>query len=340
MEVRPIRVVQYGLGSSGQNIARLVDATPGLLLVGGIDRNPELVGRDLGDVLNLGRSLNITVSADPEAVLVSAHPDIVVLATMSRLNEVYTQLTTCLRARVNVVSTCEELVYPYVQHPELSNNLHQLACQGGVSVLGIGVNPGFIQDLLPLILTAPCTTVQRILATRAFDASLRRATLHQRVGAGLSSDEFYRHVDTRGMPHAGLLESVQMIAHGIGWQLDQIDERVEPILANDWVHTDLVNVAPGQVIGAHQYATGILHGNEVIVINWQVSLNAEKTYDEIIIEGTPPISLYIDGGVHGGEAAPALVKHAIAPTVAMAPGLHTVLDLPPLHYRLPIHTAL
>jgi 4-hydroxy-tetrahydrodipicolinate reductase len=219
----------------------------------------------------------------------------------------------------------------------LSQNLDQLARQGGVSVLGIGVNPGFIQDVLPLILTAPCTSVERITATRVFDAGLRRATLHQRIGAGFSSDEFRRHVERRGMPHAGLIESVQMIASGIGWQIDRVDERVDPITADDWVRTELVTVAPGQVVGARQTAVGIVHGHDVIVLNWQVSLDAPETYDAITIEGTPPIHMRIDGGLHGGLAAPALVAHAIPSTVSLAPGLHTVLNLPPVHYRLPLH---
>lgn len=338
MEVRPIRVVQYGLGATGKAIARVVARTPGLLLVGGIDHDPALLGRDVGSVIELGRELGCQIAAEPNSVLNAAHPDIVIVATRPSLSEAYTQIAACLRARVNVLSTCEELIYPRARYPELSNNLNQLARQGGASVLGIGVNPGFIQDLLPLILTGPCINVERISATRVFDASLRRATLHERIGAGTVPSDFERRVEDGHLPHTGLNESVQLIAHSIGWQLDRVEERVTSILTDEWVHQEYVNVAPGQVIGARQTATGYVHGHDVIVLTWQVSVGAPESYDEIIIDGKPPIRMRIDGGIHGGEAAPALVVHAIAPTVAATPGLHTVLDLPPLHYRLPIYS--
>jgi 4-hydroxy-tetrahydrodipicolinate reductase len=331
--------VQYGLGESGRNIARLIRETPGMLLVGGIDTNPEFVGKDLGEVLELEHGLGIKVEMDAESVLNAAYPDVVVVATRPTLSDTYPQLAACLRARVNVVSTCEELVYPYMRHPELSQNLDRLARQGNISIIGVGVNPGFIQDLVPLMLTAPCRQVERITTTRVFDASLRRATLHQRIGAGLSLEDF-RHsvIESDKMPHYGLRESLHLIADRIGWNLDRVEERVEPVLADDWVRDGRINVAPGQVCGALQRASGTVHGREVITLTWQVTVGAPETYDEIVIEGVPPIHLRIEGGLHGGDAAPALVMHAIPPTVAASPGLHTIGDLPPLHYRQATHS--
>jgi 4-hydroxy-tetrahydrodipicolinate reductase len=337
MEVRPIRVVQYGLGASGKDIARLIDQTPGFLLVGGIDHNPDLIGQDLGNVIGLGRQLSTPVEGDPLAALSSTYPDVVVLATTSQLTQTYPQIATCLRARVNVVSTCEELVYPYVQHPQLANNLNELAREGRVSVIGVGINPGFVQDLLPLMLTGPCANVERITATRVFSATIRRASIHQRIGAGYSVEEFHRRMDANGLPHTGLRESVHLIAHSIGWDLDRVDERIDPIVSDEWVHDERVTIAPGQVVGARQTASGVLHGREVIALTWQVSLEETVNSDTIIIDGTPPIKLKIEGGIHGGEAAPAMVLHALAPIVEAAPGLHTVAELPPLHYRAPAH---
>jgi 4-hydroxy-tetrahydrodipicolinate reductase len=340
-DIRPIRVVQYGLGATGKNIARLVARTPGYLLVGGIDSDPEMSGQDLGSVLELERNTGITVTTNAQQVLDETNPDVVVIATASTLNDTYPQIAACLRARVNVVSTCEELVYPYIRHPELSNQLHDLARRGGISVVGVGVNPGFIQDLLPLVLTGPCMSVQRITAMRAFDTTLRRATLHQRIGAGLSPDNFQQRysVEEGRVPHMGLRESVHLIADRIGWALDHVDEKVDPIIASDWVSDERVTVAPGQVQGVTQSATGYIDGRDVISLTWQVAVAAPETYDAINIEGVPPIHLKIDGGLHGGDAAPALVLHALAPTVNTTPGLHTVADLAPLHYRVPSHSA-
>lgn len=337
MELRPIRVVHYGLGAIGQDIARLVDKTPGMMLVGGIDQNPALAGRDLGTVLGLGRELGTLVSAEPDGVLASTLPDIVVLATTSLLNEAYPQIAECLRARVNVISTCEELVYPYAHHPELSAQLDQLAKRSGVTLLGVGVNPGFIMDLLPIILTGPCTHVQRIVVKRVIDATIRRASLHLRIGAGLTPTQFRDHIADVRMRHVGLPESLCMIAGVIGWRVERIDERIEPILADDWVRAGPIVVAPGQVAGLHQTAIGIVDGQEAIVLDWQTYVGAQETYDAITINGVPPINLRIDGGLHGDYAAAALVLHAIRPTVAAQPGLLTVTEIPPLHYVIPYH---
>lgn len=335
MEVRPIRVVQYGLGASGKNIARQINQTPGLLLVGGIDWDPDLIGKDVGEVAEFGGTIGIPVQEDAASVLNTTHPDIVIVATRSSLNETYPQLAACLRARINVISTCEELVYPYAQHPQLAQNLDDLAQRSGVSLLGVGVNPGFTQDLLPLILTAPCTSVQRITATRVFNANVRRATLHQRIGAGLSREDFRRAIEAGKLPHVGLRESLQMIADRIGWRLDRIEERVEPIFAPEWVQSEFVTVAPGQVCGTEQIATGLISGQPVITLTWRVAVNVQENHDSIAIEGTPPIRMSIEGGLHGGHATPALVIHAISPTIAAKPGLHTVADMPPMHYRVP-----
>jgi 4-hydroxy-tetrahydrodipicolinate reductase len=132
---------------------------------------------------------------------------------------------------------------------------------------------------------------------------------------------------------------VHLIAHSIGWSLDRVDERIDPLVSDEWVRDERVTIAPGQVMGARQTATGMLRGREVISLTWQVSLAEAETYDMIVIDGTPPIKLRVEGGIHGGEAAPAMVLHALAPIVEASPGLHTVAELPPLHYRAPAHTT-
>jgi len=332
-ELSPIRVVHYGLGATGKAIARLVAKTPGFLNVGGIDQDPNLVGHDLGEILELEQELGIQVCIDPQTVLNSARPDVVVVATTSLLTTTYPQLTTCLRARVNVISTCEELVYPHLHNPELAQEINQLALRSGVTVLGIGVNPGFIMDLLPLILTGPCTKVDRITVTRVIDAGLRRGSLHQRIGAGLTQLQFRDHIADSSKRHVGLTESIQMLASSIGWKLDRIEEKIEPVLADEWVRAAHITVAPGQVTGLRQVARGIVGGQETLTLDWQTYVGAHETYDSIEIEGQPQIKLRIPGGLHGDQAAAALVLHALQTTVTSVPGLITVTEIPPVHYH-------
>jgi 2,4-diaminopentanoate dehydrogenase len=333
MELRPIRVVHYGLGAIGSAIARLTAAQRGLEVVGGIDRDPAKVGRDLGDVIGLGRRLDMIISDNATELLLHTHPDVVIHATTSLFHQVYSQILDCVAARAHVISTCEELVYPYAKQAAASDELHRLAVQSGVTVLGAGVNPGFVMDLLPLLLTAPCIDIRRINVSRLIDATNRRATVLQRIGAGLTLDQFRDHVAQGTVRHVGLSESMHMLADGMGWQLARVTETIDPIIADDWVRTPHETIAPGQVAGIRQRARGWMHGRDVLNLSWEQAVGGHATEDAIHIEGTPPVDLVIRGGLHGEQAAAALILHAIPRVLAAPPGLMTVLSLPPIHYQ-------
>jgi 4-hydroxy-tetrahydrodipicolinate reductase len=329
----PIRVVHYGLGATGSAIARLTTAQRGLEVVGGIERDPAKVGRDLGDVIGLGHPIGAPVSDDARALLARTHPDVVIHATASLFQTVYPQILECVQARANVISTCEELVYPYTRNAAAATQLHQRALRGGVTVLGTGVNPGFIMDVLPLLLTAPCVNIRRIAVTRVVDATLRRASLQQRIGAGLTLDQFRDHVARGEARHVGLPESIDMLAAGLGWQLYKVSESIDPLMADVWVRTPYLTIAPGQVRGLRQVARGWMHGREVLNLTWQTAVGARDTSDAIQIDATPPVDLVIHGGLHGDQAAAALLLHAIPRVLAAPPGLITMLALPPIHYQ-------
>jgi 4-hydroxy-tetrahydrodipicolinate reductase len=329
----PIRVVHYGLGATGSAIARLTTAQRGLQVVGGIDRDPAKIGRDLGDIIDLGQAIGAPVSNDARAILAQTRPDIVIHATASLFSTVYPQILECVQACANVISTCEQLIYPYTRNAAAAARMHQLALRGGVTVLGVGVNPGYIMDLLPLLLTAPCVNIRRIAVTRVVDATQRRASLQQRIGVGLTLDQFRDHVARGIARHVGLPESIDMLAAGLGWQLYNVTESIEPIVANDWVRTPYLTIAPGQVLGLRQVARGWMHGRELLNLTWQTAAGTQTTYDAILVDATPPVDLVIHGGLHGDQAAAALLLHAIPHVLAAPPGLTTVLALPPIHYQ-------
>jgi 4-hydroxy-tetrahydrodipicolinate reductase len=333
LDFRPIRVVHYGLGEIGQRIARLTIAQRGLQVVGAIDRDAAKAGRDLGELLGADKPLDIPISDDARAVLARTTPDVVIHATTSLFHDVYSQIGDCVRARANVISTCEELVYPFARNAVPAAELNRLAQLSGVTVLGAGVNPGFIMDLLPLLLTAPCVDIRRIRVTRVVDATDRRVALQQRIGAGLAPERFRRHVERGEVRHVGLNESIHMLAAGLGWRLDRVSEQIDPIIADEWVRTPYLTVAPGQVSGVRQVARAWLHGREVLTLTWQTAVGMRDTHDAILVDATPPIDLLLRGGLHGDEAAAALILHAIPRVLAAPHGLRTVLDLPPLHYE-------
>lgn len=334
MDLHPIRVVHYGLGAIGSSIARLAAQQRGVLVVGGIDHDPAKVGRDVGAVIGLDHALNAPVSNQPNALLRQVQPDVVIVATTPFFHEVYGQLQECIAARANVISTCEELIFPFENNPVAAAKLHRAAMQAGVTVLGAGVNPGFVMDLLPVLLTAPCVDIRHIGVTRTVDATSRRASLQQRIGAGLTLDQFNNHIARGMVRHVGLPESIHLIANGLGWQLHHVTETIDPIVANEWVRTPYITVAPGQIRGIRQVARGFMHGREVVVLTWQTAVGSlYDTSDTITIDATPPLNVVIQGGLHGDQAAAALLFHAIPRVLAAEPGLATVLTLPPIHYQ-------
>ena len=336
MAWQPLRVVMYGLGDIGTAIARLVNRHPQLDLVGGIERESSKIGQDLGTLIGLPEPLGIEVGDDAGMVLRQSRADVSVIATASFLHEVFPQIRECLAAGVHVISTCEELVYPAASHPELARTIDERALASGVSVLGVGINPGFVMDLLPILLTAPSIDIRHIRVERVVDATTRRPSLQQRIGAGLDSVAFRDRLQQRTMPHIGLVHSLRMITDALGWELDRIDEHTAPIIADGWHRTPFATIAPGQVAGMHQTARGFMRRHEMIALDWRTGVGMSSTHDAIVIDGTPPINLVIQGGIHGDQAAAALVLHTVPIMPGLRPGLRTVLDLPPLHYTVPL----
>ncbi len=225
-----IRIIQYGVGPIGAAIVRLMLQKPQLQIVGAIDVDPAKVGQDLGVTVGCGRELGVKISNDADAVLAGG-ADVAVHTTSSYLHQVSEQLKRCLNAGVGVVSTCEELAYPFRKHPQLSRELDRLAQQKRVAVLGTGVNPGFAMDKLALTLAAACQSVSQVRVRRIVDAARRRLPLQQKVGAGLTPEEFRALVAKGEIKHHGLPESTAMIADSLGIAVDDIRETIEPVIA-------------------------------------------------------------------------------------------------------------
>ncbi|MFQ5706957.1 MAG: dihydrodipicolinate reductase [bacterium] len=328
----PITVVQYGLGPIGLAAAKLVCQKRELELVGGIDIDPAKVGMDLGAALGLERNLETEVSDDAASLLARTQPDIVLHSTGSFLKDVATQLETCIKAKVPVVSSCEELFYPNYRHPDLSKELDALAKEFGVAVMGTGVNPGFSMDVLALTLTGVCAEVNKIESTRIVDASKRRLPLQKKIGAGLQPDEFRNLVQAGKLGHIGLLESLVSVADALGWRLDDIQESIDPKIAENVVTTPYLQVLPGQVAGIVHVVKGVKEGQERIKLELQMFVGAENPCDCVHIEGNPPIELRIAGGIFGDTATVARMVNAIPAVLTASPGILTPMNIPVLYY--------
>ena len=205
--------------------------------------------------------------------------------------------------------------------------MDKLARAAKVSVLGTGVNPGFTMDALPIMMTAVCERVDAIAVDRVQDARIRRLPFQQRIGAGLTPREFRRRAAAGTVRHVGLAESVGMIAGALGWRLDRVTDRIGPRIAEERVKSEFLTVEPGQVTGIVQDGVGFRKGRPVIRLHMEAYLGAPSTYDAIRIDGSPPLSVRIDGGVHGDIATASIVVNSIPKVLAAPPGLATMKDL-------------
>ncbi|MDI6690377.1 MAG: hypothetical protein QME50_00725 [Candidatus Bathyarchaeota archaeon] len=328
--MRKVRIVLFGIGALGSLIAKLLLEKEGVEIVGAVDVAKDKVGKDLGEILGVGKMVKVKVSDNVEAVLSKAKPDIAIHATSSFLKDVYPQLTTLIKHGVKVISTCEELSNPYYAEPKIANELDALAKKHNVTVLGTGINPGFLMDTLVITLTAVCQKIEKIEAVRVMNAATRRLPFQKKIGAGLTVEEFQKKIVSKQITgHVGLEQSIALIADALAWKLDKIiAEPVEPVIAKKPVETQHIKVKAGQVAGLRQNAKGIIKNKEVIVLDFQAYMGAEEEYDAITIHGIPNIKQKIQPCVHGDIGTVAMVVNAIPKVIKAQAGLLTMKDLP------------
>ncbi len=327
----PIRVVQYGLGPIGLASVEVIlekQATGGLQLVGAIDIDPDKAGRDVSALLNRAEPTGIVVSADARRLLAETNPDVIVHTTSSFLDRVEDQFVWCAEAGAHVVSSTEELAYPFDRHPELSAELDRVAKAHGVVLLGTGVNPGFAMDTLVLAATGACTDVSCIRVERVLDAGQRRQPLQHKVGAGLSIDEWEARKKTGTFGHIGLRESLLLVADGLGWRFDRIDETLDPMVATVRVETPFLTVEAGDAAGIHHVITGYRGPAPLLTLDLRMYVGAREPRDAVFVEGTPPIDLVVRGGIFGDTATIAALINAVPLVMDASPGLRTMKDLP------------
>ena len=329
-----IRVVLVGLGPIGAAVGRQLTARKGFQIVGAVDIDPSKLGRDAGDVLEVGRRLRVSVGESIGKTLKAKKPDVAVLCTGSTLKHVLPQFEEVLKQRVPIVTTTEEAAYASARNRPLARRLDAAARRAKVAVLGTGVNPGFLMDALPIALTALCERVDRIEVHRVQDARIRRLPFQQKIGAGLTTEQFTRGVERGLLRHVGFGESIQMIADAVGWKLERTTVEIQPKVATELVESELLAVDPGYVCGIVQHGVGYVQGEPCIRLRLEAYLGAPESYDSVLVEGSPRIFSRIEGGVHGDIATASMVVNSIPAVLAAPPGLRTMRDVRlPSFYR-------
>jgi hypothetical protein len=322
-----IRVIQYGLGPIGSAVARHVVEREGLKLVGGVDIDPAKVGKDVGEVIGLGHPLGCAVAGNLAQLLARTGAEVVIHTTSSYFDLFKDQIVEILEAGLDVVSTAEELSFPWLAHPEEAAEIDAVAKRAGKTVLGTGVNPGFIMDTLPLSVTAICQQVDRIEVTRVINASTRRGPFQAKIGSGMTVADFEAKMAQGRMGHVGLPESVGMVFDTLGRKLTRYESDVEPVVADRLVKTDYFEVQPGRVMGLKQVARGYTDEGEFMTLTFVAALEAGEDGDTITIRGKPDLEVKLKG-TNGDIATVAIAVNAVRRVKEAAPGLVTMRGLP------------
>jgi len=323
----PIKVALMGLGAIGRGIARCALQKAELEIVAAVDLDPSRVGRKLSDVLD-APAPEVIIGSDAASEMRKAQGGVLLHATGSRLLGVEGELAQALTAGLFVVSTCEELSYPWLRHPEIAERLDKLAQKRKLALLGTGVNPGFVMDRLPATVGAVCGRVDRVRVTRVVDSRSRRKQLQIKTGAGMNEEEFDRGVDEGALGHVGLMESAALSALGVGLEVDEVDESIDPVEADEDMQGEGFRVPKGGIVGIHQVARAFYDGKEVANLDLTIALGAPQPRDEIELEGDPGIRVLIPGGTSGDKATAWTLVHAAPLVHGSEPGLISVLDLP------------
>lgn len=328
-----VRVLVLGTGEMGAGISRLVLAKRGLKLVGAFGRRPNRAGADLGRAIGLNLDLGTAIHADLECAILETRPDVAIQATCSRLDDAWREIAILLRHGVATVSIAEEMAYPSYRSRAIAEAMHRLALAKRAAVVGTGINPGFVLDLLVIALTGVCADVESVIATRVNDLSPYGPSVLRAQGVGLGPVAFESGVkDGTVASHVGFPESIHMIAAALGVTIDRIDEDRKPIISRIRRETPHVTVEPGQVAGCLHTAIAYRASKPFITLvhpqQIHPHLEGVETGDTIEIVGVPSVKIGGRPEIPGGEGTIALAVNMIPRILNAPPGLHTMADLP------------
>ncbi len=330
-----IKVVIWGFGAMGRGMAEMLLSKKGVEITGVCDLSPSLVGKNIFDILKSQQKdhSDIVVTNSIEDILDNNNCDIVLLATDSYTKKAFPKMELILKKGINVISTAEEMAYPKAQEPKLAEALDKIAKDNNVTVLGTGINPGFIMDLLVVALTGAMTDVTHIEANRVNSLSPFGPAVMEEQGVGITIDKFIEGTKNKTLAgHVGFSESVNMIADAIGIELEDFKQQMEPIVTSVNRKSKYGEALKGNVAGVNMTGQGIVDGEVFIDMKHPQQIEPElegtQTGDYINIEGTPNIHMAITPEIDGGIGTIAVCVNMIPHVLNARAGLKTMIDLP------------
>lgn len=333
--MKPIQVVIWGFGAMGRGMAEMLLTKTGVEITGVCDRHPDLVHKSMFSVLEepQGNHPDVIVSDDIEPLLDNSKCDIVLLATDSYTKSAFPKMKLILERGIHCISTAEEMAYPQAQEPELSKQLDTIAKEHNVTVLGTGINPGFIMDLLVVALSGTMKRVDHIEANRVNSLSPFGPAVMEEQGVGISLEAFEDGMKNDTLAgHVGFAESVQMIADALGVTLSKFEQQMKPIVTTVDRKSPYGEAKKGHVAGVNMTGQGYVGDSVFIDMKHPQQIEPElegtHTGDYINLTGVPNIHMAITPEIDGGIGTIAMCVNMIPHVLNAKPGLKTMIDLP------------
>jgi hypothetical protein len=320
-----IHVLQIGFGPLGIQIGKYIAQKSTVKTIVGVDVNANLIGKPLSELdHNLSNDVLIFASVKEAVDYLEIKPDIAIITTVSSLEKLIPQIEEVAAFGIPVISTCEELSYPWILQPELSKKLDTICKKHNITCLGTGVNPGFLMDYLPAVFTSISKEIEQITVERVQDATPRRVPFQRKIGAGLTLNEFKKKEATGTLRHVGLQESVYLLANSMGLELDEVTESLHPVIAETAVASQAINVDKGDARGVEQIAHGYENGICKIKMHFKAAIGESRSFDKVTIKGVPNFTSEIDGGINGDIATCAITINCIHSVLKAPVGLQTM----------------
>ncbi|RDY59705.1 hypothetical protein [Flagellimonas nanhaiensis] len=320
-----INVIQIGLGPLGQQIGKYIADKNQVQTIAAVDISEDLKGQDFGQ-LSVGETSGVLIENSIEDALenLQKKPDVAILTTVSSVKKLESQIENIVKHGIPIVSTCEELSFPWTEHPELSDRIDAICKKNNVACLGTGVNPGFLMDYLPSVLSSVCKDIDSVVVERFQDATPRRIPFQKKIGAGLSLEAFKAKEQTGTLRHVGLKESVYFLAQCIGLKLDNVTEDLNPVLAEEDISVSSMDIKKGDARGVEQISHGYVDGTCKIKMHFKAAIGEPRSFDRVTIKGVPSFVSEIDRGINGDIATCAITVNSLKSILKATPGLHTM----------------